>query len=159
MTNVFPLFHILSKTHQKQFSLIDTLWYSGYLLREHKRSIIIRKSWHQVVSNFWVLSWQSHILSFSSIWQCKPMAYLEFFCKCFIIFSNCVILGYVDSMKELLFSTTHGELKITLAKYHNKTPKPLCSKFPEKLSKPEAVKKFQLNQEKNQTPLFPSGMQ
>lgn len=60
-------------------------------------------------------------------------------------------------MKELLFSLTRAEMKIVLSKYNSKTPKPLNSQFPDKLPKSEAVKKFQVNKERN-TPLFPSGM-
>ncbi|CAB4003930.1 Hypothetical predicted protein [Paramuricea clavata] len=65
--------------------------------------------------------------------------------------------GYVDSMKELLFSLSREEMKTILSKYIKKTPKPLNFQFSEKLSKSEAVKKFQAKQQRNNTPLFPPG--
>ena len=60
-------------------------------------------------------------------------------------------------MQEILFSLSRKEMKVVLLKYQKKTPKPLNSQFSEKLPKAEAVKKFQVNQKKGITPLFPPG--
>lgn len=60
-------------------------------------------------------------------------------------------------MKEILFSLSRKQMKAVLSKYQKKTPKPLNSQFSEKLPKALAVKKFQVDQKKSVTPLFPSG--
>ena len=55
-----------------------------------------------------------------------------FFCLC--------CLGYVDDLKELLFSMPKAAMAQVTAKYKAKTPQPLNTQFEDRLPKAEAVK-------------------
>ena len=59
-------------------------------------------------------------------------------------------------MKELLFTMTSTERKNVSSKYAEKQPKPLNTKFTERKNKPEAVKSYISNKNK-ETTLYPSG--
>lgn len=66
--------------------------------------------------------------------------------------------GYVDTMKELLFTMTSTEWKHILNNYSEKEPKPLNTQFPPRNNKNDAVKNYCLNKERMKTPLCQSGL-
>lgn len=68
------------------------------------------------------------------------------------------LLGYVDTMRDLLFTMTSAERKHVLSKYLEKEPKPLNTQFPHRSDKDTAVKNYCLNKERLKTPLFPAGL-
>lgn len=67
--------------------------------------------------------------------------------------------GYVEELKEKLFSLTKSEiddlLKSTSAKY--KAPAPLSSQFTERVNKEQAVEKYRQQQDREATKLHPVG--
>ena len=68
--------------------------------------------------------------------------------KCFYLIS-----GYVDEMKTLLFSLSKAVMKAT---YATKAPQSLTSQFPDRISKPQALKTYEKQKQKS-TQLFPPG--
>ena len=71
--------------------------------------------------------------------------------KCFYLIS-----GYVDEMKTLLFSLSKAVMKVAYARYATKAPQSLTSQFPDRISKPQAVKTYEKQKQKS-TQLFPPG--
>lgn len=67
------------------------------------------------------------------------------------------ILGYVDTMKKLLFTLPKSEMKKGLDKYSAKVPEPLNRQFPDRKSTEEAVQGYNARKKKTKTCLFPSG--
>ena len=65
--------------------------------------------------------------------------------------------AYVDAIQDLLLSLSCKTLKEKLKKYEKKVPKPLNSKFPEKLKKTEAITKYEDKKKGSKTSLFPTG--
>ena len=68
-----------------------------------------------------------------------------------------VYLGYVESMKNLLFRLPKGTLKEVAERYSAKVPKPLCAGFPDRVNKGTAVKNYEARAQKRNT-LFPASM-
>ena len=77
-------------------------------------------------------------------------------------FYHCfVVPGYVQEIKELLFTMTSekdmSQLKAVFEKYNEDIPEPLTSQFPDQANKEEAVKRFNERTQKENTKLYPSG--
>lgn len=51
-------------------------------------------------------------------------------------------LEYVEQVKNVLFMSNKQELSTIMERYRGKAPEPLCSQFPTKRSKAEAIKKY-----------------
>ena len=72
-----------------------------------------------------------------------------------------VVPGYVQEIKELLFTMTSekdmSQLKAVFEKYNENIPEPLTSQFPDRANKEEAVKPFVERMQKETTKLYPSG--
>ena len=67
-------------------------------------------------------------------------------------------LDYVQELKNKLFAVKSKlELKPVAEKYNAKVPPSLSSQFSERVSKPEAVKKYTERQKQEATKLYPSG--
>ena len=65
-------------------------------------------------------------------------------------------LGYVDSMKKILFTLPKSEMKEVFHKYSTKAPAPLNNQFPDRLKKDVAVTDYkERTQQRQKTPLFP----
>ena len=62
----------------------------------------------------------------------------------------------MDEMKTLLFCLSKAVMKATYARYATKPPQPLTSQFPDRISKPQAVKTYEKQKQKS-TQLFPPG--
>lgn len=65
------------------------------------------------------------------------------------------IIGYVQDIKQLLFSMTKQERDDIRAKYKAKIPNPLNHQFPERNSKDTAIRRHEARKQL-QTELFPS---
>lgn len=68
-----------------------------------------------------------------------------------------VYLGYVESMKNLLFSLSLSTLKEVAERYSAKVPKPLCAGFPDRVDKGTALKNYQARAKRKNT-LIPASM-
>ena len=62
----------------------------------------------------------------------------------------------MEELKKLLFSLSKATLKQTFDKFASKAPESLTSQFPNRASKPEAVKSYK-ERRKISTKLFPAG--
>ena len=65
--------------------------------------------------------------------------------------------GYVDEMRNLLFSLSKTALKAVSKKYKSMVPEPLNRQFPERVDKATAVQRH-LKRKNAETPLYPQGI-
>ena len=69
----------------------------------------------------------------------------------------CFKIGYVEQIKQLLFTMTKQERETIKEKYKAKIPEPLTNQFPARASKDTAVRRHRARKQL-QTELFPSGI-
>ena len=65
-------------------------------------------------------------------------------------------LGYVEEIKQVLFSIIKEERESIRDRYKAKVPEPLSNQFPERASKDEAIMRH-TQRKQTSTELFPSG--
>lgn len=64
--------------------------------------------------------------------------------------------AYVQEIKDTLFNTASETLAATFKKHEKDVPEPLCSKFDDRLSREEAIAKWQTRESTNAM-LVPAG--
>ena len=79
----------------------------------------------------------------------------ELLIKCFFFIVPTTV-GYVNTMKEILFNLSQSEMKEVFIRYSSKAPQPLNTKFPDRLKKDAAVKAHKERiQQRQKVALFP----
>lgn len=69
-----------------------------------------------------------------------------------------IFLGYVESMKKLLYTLPKTAMKKVFQRYAAKVPEPLNTQFIDRVNKKTAVQKHEERAtKKNSASLFPSG--
>ena len=68
-----------------------------------------------------------------------------------------IFSGYVDTLKNLLFTLPKAEMKKVHEKYESRVPEPLNRQFPDRVNKEDAVKVYQARKAMKKTSLFPPG--
>ena len=66
-------------------------------------------------------------------------------------------LGYVEDLKNLLFSMQLKDMKKVFQEYRKKVPEPLAAQFENRLGREDAIKR-QAGRRKVHTKLFPEGI-
>lgn len=68
-----------------------------------------------------------------------------------------IFSGYVDTLKNLLFTLPKAEMKKVDEKYAARVPEPLNQQFPDRVNKEDAVKFYQARKATKKTSLSPPG--
>ena len=66
-------------------------------------------------------------------------------------------VGYVENVKQLLFTLTKPEMTEVYNRYSKKAPKSLSAQFSDRMDKQSAVKAYKEKRAKGSTQLFPTG--
>lgn len=73
---------------------------------------------------------------------------------------SCIYIeGYVEDMKQLLFTLTKPEMAEVYSRYSAKAPEPLTAQFTDRMDKQSAVKAYKEKcGKRTNVQLFPTGM-